>query len=173
MNSSMTLAIPWFCSQSGPNRSYARRMRALLVLALTAACGKDAPPPAPAAPPAPPAGPLLSTVAQPVPAGPYIVTYSCGAIFRDQIDLETKTRTTVDNEHSMAPVVSNVSEAMIAMVGDSVSHVLAGGPYRAEPGRCALRIDAKSGGGVAVFSIEKSAHQEKDAVSDLVRVFVP
>jgi hypothetical protein len=59
------------------------------------------------------------------------------------------------------------------MVGASVTRVLAGGPYRAEPGRCTLRIDTKSGGGLAVFSIEKSGHTEKDAVSDLVRAFAP
>jgi hypothetical protein len=113
---------------------------------------------------------LLRSVAQPVPAGPYRVIYDCGATDHQEIDLGAKIRTTVGNG-SPAPVVGQLSDAMAAMIGDTVTHVLAGGPYRAEPGPCTLSIDTT--GHVRVFSIEKSAHHEKDAVSDLVRVFVP
>lgn len=147
-------------------------MRAVLVLVLAAACGKDAPtpPPAPATAPAPPADPLLRRVAQPVPAGPYRIIYDCGATDHQEIDLGAKTRTTVGNG-SPAPVVGQLSDAMASMIGDTITHVLAGGPYRAEPGPCTLAIETATH--APVFKIEKSAHKEKDAVSDLVRVFVP
>ena len=140
-------------------------MRCALVLALFAACGRDEP-----ARVAPPSDPLMQSVQRPLPAGPYRVTYDCGATDRQTIDLDAKTRTTIGNG-SPAPVVGQISETMAQMLGDTVAHVLAGGPYRAEPGPCTLRIETKSG--APVFSIEKSAHHEKDAVSDLVRVFVP
>jgi len=143
-------------------------MRAALALVLAAACGKDAPAPPPPAPP--PADPLLRTVPHPVPAGPYRVSYDCGPGSQQRIDLQAKTRTTVAGG-SPEPVVGPLSEPMAAMVGDTVSRVLAGGPYRAEPGPCTLAIETADG--AAVFTIEKSAHAEKDAVSDLVRVFVP
>jgi hypothetical protein len=147
-------------------------MRAVLVLVL-AACGRDAPaPPAGArvgsAVQAQPADPSLRSVARPVPAGPYRVIYDCGPGNHQEIDLGAKTRTT---SGTPAPVVSNLSDAMSSMIADTVTRVLAGGPYRAEPGPCSLAIE--TAGRAAVFTIEKSAHQEKDAVSDLVRVFVP
>ena len=115
-----------------------------------------------------PADPLLRSVARPVPPGPYRVVYDCGPANHQVIDLGAKTRTT---SGTPAPVVSNLSDAMSSMIADTVTRVLAGGPYRAEPGPCSLSIE--TGGRGAVFTIEKSAHQEKDAVSDLVRVFVP
>jgi hypothetical protein len=141
-------------------------MRTVLVLVLAAACGKDAPAPPSAS--APSADPLLRSVARPVPPGPYRVVYDCGATNRQEIDLGAKTRTT---SGTPAPVVSNLSEAMTSMIGDTVTRVLAGGPYRAEPGPCTLSIETTAH--ARAFTIEKSAHQEKDAVSDLVRVFVP
>jgi hypothetical protein len=85
-------------------------------------------------------------------------------------DLRAKTRSTIANG-SPAPVVGQVSDAMAGMIGDTVTRALAGGPYRAEPGPCTLSIETADG--APVFSIAKSGHQEKDAVSDLVRVFVP
>lgn len=117
-----------------------------------------------------PADPLLRSVARPVPPGPYRVVYDCGPANHQVIDLGAKTRTT---SGTPAPVVSNLSDAMSSMIADTVTRVLAGGPYRAEPGPCSLSIEIETGGRGAVFTIEKSAHQEKDAVSDLVRVFVP
>ncbi len=131
---------------------------------LAAACGKDAPAPPPAA------DPLLRTVQRPVPPGPYRVTYDCGETDRQTIDLAAKTRSTIGNG-SPAPVIGRLPDAMAALVNDSVTAVLAGGPYRAEPGRCTLSIETTAG--TPVFSIEKSAHHEKDAVSGLVRVFAP
>lgn len=141
-------------------------MRAALALVLAAACGKDAPAP----PPAPPPDPLLRTVHRPVPPGPYRVTYDCGPTDRQTLDLRAKTRSTIASG-SPAPVLANVSEPLIAMTADTVTRVLAGGPYRAEPGPCTLVIETADG--APVFTIEKSAHAEKDAVSDLVRAFAP
>ena len=140
-------------------------MRAALALVLAAACGKDAPAPPPA-----PADPLLRAVPRPVPPGPYRVTYDCGATDRQTIDLRAKTRSTIANG-SPAPALANISEPLIAMVGDSVTKVLAGGPYRAEPGACTLVIETADG--APVFRIEKAGHAEHDAVSELQRAFAP
>jgi hypothetical protein len=136
----------------------------LALLVALVACHKDAP-----APPPPP-DPLLRTVPHPVPAGPYRLTYDCGPTQRDSIDLRAKTRSTIANG-SPAPAIANLSDPLVQMIGDATAHVLAGGPYRAEPGRCTLRIETADG--AAVFAIEKAGHREHDAVSELVRVFVP
>lgn len=137
---------------------------AVAVPAVTA-CREDAPP----APPPPP-DPLLRAVPHPVPAGPYRVTYDCGPTQRDQIDLRAKTRSTIANG-SPAPAIANLSDPLAAMISDTTARVLAGGPYRAEPGNCSLVIETAAG--APIFTIEKSGHKEHDAVSDLVRVFVP
>ena len=130
-------------------------MKRLVLLVAIVACHNDAP-----APP-PPADPLLRAVPHPVPAGPYRITYDCGPTQRDSIDLRAKTRSTI----------ANLSEPLAQMIGDATAHVLAGGPYRAEPGNCTLRIETCDG--APAFTIEKAAHREHDAVSELVRVFVP
>lgn len=144
-------------------------MRAALavacVIAAQPACGKDAPAPPPPAP-----DPLLRSVARPVPPGPYRLTYACGPVERDEIDLAARTRSTLANG-SPAPAIANLSPALAAMIADTTARVLAGGPYRAEPGRCTLTIATTTG--TPVFTIEKAGHAEHDAVSDLVRVFVP
>jgi hypothetical protein len=140
-------------------------MKCLALLAALAACHEDSAPPAP-----PPPDPLLRTVPHPVPAGPYRVTYDCGPTARDQIDLRAHTRSTIANG-SPAPAIANLSEPLAAMIGDTTTRVLAGGPYRAEPGACTLMIETADG--APVFTIEKAGHKEHDAVSELVRVFVP
>ena len=163
-------------------------MKSVLVIAFAVACGKEAPArPPPAAPPpptapsgSPPSGapspgpatadPLLRSVPHPVPPGPYRVAYDCGPANQQRIDLRAKTRSTIANG-SPAPVISTLPDAMTGMVRDSVAHVLAGGPYRAEPGACTLSIETADG--APVFSIEKSGHTEKDAVSELQRAFAP
>ena len=139
-------------------------MKRLVLLVAIVACHDDAP-----APPPPP-DPLLRTVPHPVPAGPYRITYACGPTQRDSIDLRAKTRSTIANG-SPAPAIANLSEPLVGMIGDATARVLAGGPYRAEPGNCALTIETPDG--APVFTIEKAGHREHDAVSELVRVFVP
>ncbi len=136
-------------------------MRAALALVLVAACGNDAPAP-------PPADPLLRSVPKPVPPGPYRVTYTCPGN-QQRIDLGAQTRSTIANGSPEA-AVGPISGTMVAMVTDAVTKVLAGGPYRAEPGPCTLSIETAGG---PVFTIEKSGHAEQDAVSGLVRAFVP
>jgi hypothetical protein len=135
----------------------------LAILVLVAACHKDAPAP-------PPPDPLLRTVPQPVPAGPYRITYDCGPLQRDAIDLRAKTRSTIANG-SPAPAIANLSPSLAAMIADATARVLSGGPYRAEPGNCTLTIETADG--APAFAIEKAGHREHDAVSELVRVFVP
>lgn len=135
-------------------------MTRLALLVALVACHHDAPPP----------DPLLRSVPHPVPPGPYRVTYDCGPAQRDSIDLRAHTRSTIANG-APAPAIANLPDPLVAMVGDATAHVLAGGPYRAEPGRCTLTIE--TAGGAPVFTIEKSGHREHDAVSELVRVFVP
>jgi hypothetical protein len=135
-------------------------MTRLALLVALVACHHDAPPP----------DPLLRSVPHPVPPGPYRVTYDCGPAQRDSIDLRAHTRSTIANG-SPAPAIANLPDPLVAMVGDATAHVLAGSPYRAEPGPCTLTIE--TAGGAPVFAIEKSGHREHDAVSELVRVFVP
>jgi hypothetical protein len=139
-------------------------VKRLALLVALVACHDDAP-----APPPPP-DPLLRTVPHPVAAGPYRITYDCGPTQRDSIDLRAKTRATIANG-SPAPAIANLSDPLVQMIGDATAHVLAGGPYRAEPGNCMLKIETADG--APVFAIEKAGHREHDAVSELVRVFVP
>lgn len=151
--------------------------RYLLLLALACRSHDAAPPP-------PKADPLMRAVVRPVPPGPYKISYVCqqpsasGKASRtaDTLDLGAMTRTTSRGPETLdAPAVANVSPALVAMISDNVSRVLAGGPYRAEPpaagaAECTLTI---ASGDHALLTIEKAATTEHDAVSELVHVFRP
>ncbi|MBV8756491.1 MAG: hypothetical protein JO257_04415 [Deltaproteobacteria bacterium] len=155
--------------------------RAWILLAV--ACGHHDEPPK--------LDPSQRAVVRPVPPGPYTVTYNCehsnepfgkgGDINHQMIDLGAKTRVTTAYAYTDAPIappppaVANLSPALVAMASDAVDRVLAGGPYTAElpPSEGTVCILTIAKGAQNLLVIDKADTKQKDAVSDLVRVFRP
>lgn len=140
---------------------------------------------------APKLDPAQRAVVRPVPPGPYTVTYDCdhsnapfgkgGEVNHQTLDLGAKTRTTLAYNYTdqplapPPPVVANASPALVAMLGDTVDRVLAGGPYKAElpPSEGTACVLTIAKGPQKLLVIEKAGAKEPDAVSELVHAFRP
>jgi hypothetical protein len=129
---------------------------------------------------------------RPIPVGPYVVHYDCfhsnepfgkGSQYRNATyDLGAKTFSSQAWELKgevgepnvpPAPTVTPLDPSRTAQILAAVQEVLRGGPYKPEypvpeGTPCTLKIVAD---GREVFTLEKAATENKDAVSDLLHAF--